>query len=563
MVLLPDADQKIVDASSGGGGGTGVNVVDTAVSNGWMFPVPAYTEWNAGSFMPNRTDGKGSHPGVDIYAEEGAPVRSPVSGTVIASGTVDDGGKGGNWVQIQGEDGNIYYFAHMQFAPNIPADGKIFAGVELGKVGNTGSASSTSPHLHFTMKNSNGDVIDPIQHLQGATMTGDATQTTGGAVNMPTGGALYEVDGEQYVMYQIVGLNGVSAALFFSVAAGASYEGTATVVSQTEWDGITDNAENGGSSEAFRGAEAGQSFDDYMEIVLMEMGIFGTDALGDAGVLAVIAKFMARDMSPEEMQARLQETDWWNDHTEKQLSWNDKSDAQQGFEIQEQAAALVGTWFTYTGQDLDMSAWDTDGDGVTSAAELQAANQELYDHALAIASGTATQATVVNNWIKPAARGMANSPWNRTVENEEKAQGQGEVDAEQAAGQVMDLYRQWGFEISWGEALSLGESIRMNQSSLAELAQGLDEQAMALYPEKPPGVTVMSWSQPYRNAFGSVLEIPDPELTDPMITAALSDGLSIGEFRKQLKQDDRWGDTKNARDEVHGVMSGLGNQMGF
>ncbi len=133
---------------------------------GFVFPVAGDHEFSRGSYMDRHTKGPRSHHAIDIYAKKGTPVVSPVNGTVIKIGS---GTKlGGNTVLIRGSDGKDYYFAHMdKHAKGISKGQKIMAGYSLGTVGNSGSARRTSPHLHFSVKES-GKAINPYGLLTGA-----------------------------------------------------------------------------------------------------------------------------------------------------------------------------------------------------------------------------------------------------------------------------------------------------------------------------------------------------------------------------------------------------------
>ena len=136
----------------------------TASVSSWIMPVAGQSQWSRGSFMDKHTKHSGSHHAIDIYAKEGTPIVAPVAGTILNSGT---GGRGGNWVQIKGNDGVVYYFAHMA-APTVAEKGSVVRpGFHIGYVGNTGSARGTSPHLHLTMK-VNGRPINPSQFLEGS-----------------------------------------------------------------------------------------------------------------------------------------------------------------------------------------------------------------------------------------------------------------------------------------------------------------------------------------------------------------------------------------------------------
>lgn len=561
------------EGPGGGGSGdttttsTGVTVVQSTWGGQWVIPVSG-GEWSGGSFMPNTHNHRDrTHPGIDIYASTGTSIWAPIGGKVLATGS---GGIGGNWIQIQGDDGYVYYFAHMQHPTHLQQGQTVNAGMQIGQVGNTGSASTTSPHLHFTVKTHSGDVVDPRPMMENGidvadfSGTASGTGSQSGPVNVPAGGTLYEVDGIQAVIFEIVGIDGASHQIVFTLQNGASYPGQPISVSRDQWNTVIANATDGGSSEAFRGVEAGLTWDELMERTMFEMGIYGSDALSDPTVLAVIGDFIARpDMSPEELQGRLQQTTWWKTHTEKQNAWNDKSPAQQDLEIVDAASQLAGVWFTYTGQNINLADFDANGDGNVTGAELKAGNSELYQRAMDIASGASTQPSVINSWVKAEAEKDPESPWSRTLRNEEKERGQFQVDVETQAGAVMDLYQAYGIDMDWDTALRMGRDLAMNRTSMEELTQNVDDMATALYPSKPKGMTTRQWAQPYTQTMMSVLEVGDPDLNDASLQRALSEGMTLGDFRKQLKSEDRWLKTKNARDEFNGTLSGLGNQMGF
>ena len=108
----------------------------------------------------------GDHYGNDIFAAKGTPLVAPVSGTVVTSGTNTIGGL---VVKIRDACGWDYYHAHMSvIEPGIKVGMQITAGTKIGAVGNTGNASGTSPHLHFSVfpaGNYNAG-IDPFPLLQ-------------------------------------------------------------------------------------------------------------------------------------------------------------------------------------------------------------------------------------------------------------------------------------------------------------------------------------------------------------------------------------------------------------
>jgi murein DD-endopeptidase MepM/ murein hydrolase activator NlpD len=98
------------------------------------------------------------YPANDIEAKKGCKFVSPVNGVVDEVSRVDNwSGKtnlgidrGGLYVSVIGEDGVRYYGSHLSsVVASIQPGLTVKAGQILGRVGSTGSARGTSPHLHF------------------------------------------------------------------------------------------------------------------------------------------------------------------------------------------------------------------------------------------------------------------------------------------------------------------------------------------------------------------------------------------------------------------------------
>jgi len=94
----------------------------------------------------------------DILAKKGCKFVSPVNGVIdevnrtdLWSGKTNLGiDRGGLYVSVIGEDGVRYYGSHLtSIVTSIQPGVVVTAGQLLGKVGATGSARGTSPHLHF------------------------------------------------------------------------------------------------------------------------------------------------------------------------------------------------------------------------------------------------------------------------------------------------------------------------------------------------------------------------------------------------------------------------------
>jgi murein DD-endopeptidase MepM/ murein hydrolase activator NlpD len=101
------------------------------------------------------------HNGVDLGAMEGMAVRSVKDGKVTRMEYQPDGY--GNWVEIQHPDGTYTRYAHLSEFGNVKVGDNIGAGSVIGAVGSTGR--STGPHLHFELRNKDGQPIDPSDLL--------------------------------------------------------------------------------------------------------------------------------------------------------------------------------------------------------------------------------------------------------------------------------------------------------------------------------------------------------------------------------------------------------------
>lgn len=122
------------------------------VPGSWQCPTPSGRFINDFGFP--RPAGR-AHQGNDLFAARGTPVRAPVGGRAERFPNPI----GGNAVQLHGNDGNRYYFAHLN---SYGAAGTVAAGETIGYVGNSGNAITTPPHLHFEVHPNGGQAINPF-----------------------------------------------------------------------------------------------------------------------------------------------------------------------------------------------------------------------------------------------------------------------------------------------------------------------------------------------------------------------------------------------------------------
>jgi peptidoglycan LD-endopeptidase LytH len=102
------------------------------------------------------------HKGIDIFAERGTEIVTPVSGLVLDIGR---NRLGGNVVKILGPGAQVHYFAHLDGFGPLEERGLVRVGEVVGYVGDTGNARGTPPHLHYGIYVLSGRAINPYTLL--------------------------------------------------------------------------------------------------------------------------------------------------------------------------------------------------------------------------------------------------------------------------------------------------------------------------------------------------------------------------------------------------------------
>ncbi|MEX0592247.1 MAG: peptidoglycan DD-metalloendopeptidase family protein, partial [Nitriliruptoraceae bacterium] len=106
------------------------------------------------------------HRGTDVMAPHNHPVYSFTAGVVRRSSR---SGLGGLGLYIRGDDGNVYFYAHLtSVASGIVPGRRVSAGELVAYNGSTGNASPSAPHVHFEIHPGGGAAINPYQWLAAA-----------------------------------------------------------------------------------------------------------------------------------------------------------------------------------------------------------------------------------------------------------------------------------------------------------------------------------------------------------------------------------------------------------
>lgn len=122
--------------------------ISRLVPAGNTFPIPAPHDVSfSDSWHACRDRCRRLHKGNDLMAAEGTPMVAVESGVVAKVDNVDDS-NGGLTVWLLGNSGVAYYYAHN--SANLVVVGQpVTRGQVIARVGHTGNARTTPPHIHF------------------------------------------------------------------------------------------------------------------------------------------------------------------------------------------------------------------------------------------------------------------------------------------------------------------------------------------------------------------------------------------------------------------------------
>lgn len=128
------------------------------------FPVVDHSAGNIlSSFGAERDAGRRSHNGVDIFAPRGT---AAVATTRAYVRRVREQNLGGLTVWLHDRERNLHlYYAHLDEQLVEPGQW-VEAGDIVGRVGNTGNARTTPPHLHFAIYAEGEGPVDPDPFLR-------------------------------------------------------------------------------------------------------------------------------------------------------------------------------------------------------------------------------------------------------------------------------------------------------------------------------------------------------------------------------------------------------------
>ena len=107
-----------------------------------------------------------SHRGTDVFARMDEPVYAITSARIQRHSNSRLGGLG---LYLRGDDGNVYYYAHLNAIADAGTVGRrVDAGEHIAYNGATGNASRSAPHVHFELHPGGGGAVNPYPWLAAA-----------------------------------------------------------------------------------------------------------------------------------------------------------------------------------------------------------------------------------------------------------------------------------------------------------------------------------------------------------------------------------------------------------
>jgi murein DD-endopeptidase MepM/ murein hydrolase activator NlpD len=135
-------------------------------SGAQVFPIPGPHDYGGSQARFGASRSGHSHQGQDVFAACGERLLSAQAGNVKAAGYQGSGA--GHYLVVTGVDGVDYVYMHLATKSWATRGAWVYAGTQIGKVGQSGNASGC--HLHFELWTppgwySGGAANDPLPSL--------------------------------------------------------------------------------------------------------------------------------------------------------------------------------------------------------------------------------------------------------------------------------------------------------------------------------------------------------------------------------------------------------------
>lgn len=139
------------------------------VENGFMsgvYSCPIATPYHFIDSWGFPRSGGRRHKGVDIMGQHGAEVYAFRTGTISQ---LSQGGLGGISLYLRGNDGNVYFYTHLDgYASGMRVGSPVEAGDLIAYNGNTGNARGGAAHIHWEVHPGGGSPVNPYRYAAAA-----------------------------------------------------------------------------------------------------------------------------------------------------------------------------------------------------------------------------------------------------------------------------------------------------------------------------------------------------------------------------------------------------------
>ena len=324
--------------------------------------------------------------------------------------------------------------------------------------------------------------------------------------------------------------------------------------------------------------------EEFVQDLVVTLGLMGTAAWNDEGVQAVIARVMSEPvlLGQEFLFDLFNDTEFAQNRSGSQEKW-DKARGQlvdgkwtgtrgdlvntiyEGSE-----GGLVQLWKTYHSMFDKLDTPDIREDELSLDVQSR-----LYANAVSIAQGTMTWWEAVGSIQDYAEKADGDNAWKAPHRKIQKQVGQYDVDLDNKAWEIEQFEQQWGMHNPGAEGgIRLGvmdqaREVLSNSTSMADVKQSIMDAANELYPHKPSLVPTYLWAEPWVNAYNNLMPTSAGpagsagSMYNTLVNQALRDNTGIEDFERTLRGTEDW---KNSNKGVSGyrqMFDVLSDAFGF
>lgn len=244
----------------------------------------------------------------------------------------------------------------------------------------------------------------------------------------------------------------------------------------------------------------------------------------------IIVEAAAQGWDSAHLTNAIQQTPYWQQHNNQQLSWQTLSPAERSAQVDKiQAQMAADVQAMYGPGNTFVNGMDISFAGLRASAEYIASGGETYD--------------VWRFQANQTAQNIPNTPAAQQVMAARKSAGQEAVNVSNITQQLGDTWRAWmGDQYPPPADLAAQASrISMNQMSMADFLNNAKTMSAQLYPNKPANLDYSSWVQQPKSVLAGTLELPSVKDSDLLLQSFIRPGstMNLGDLKLAAMQDPR------------------------